>query len=1510
MRKMLMTILALVGASSLFVPVRVYADIEQAMWPEKRDVTRAARLRTSLDLVDPDTVFIGHIDDPSYTAGGTMQAGGVGPYRVGRGPNFPTRSGVPTTIGDNGTWSFDRFQPASGTGPTFRPAENDSLFGWWPVARPYQSGATTFGDFKRAFQGLDYGNQVNYVINLGAPKRTFGVTGLWHRDAGNTVVYGAGNTILGPTGLPSGTNPQPVLWSPTEVGGAGSTASAWMGIRSHGDLSHRDSFGGTGNPFDASLLQYNGNNGFNQVGSVAVNGTDHNFPGYGSQLDQMLYRDVHLNEGDGLTISFNFSTNMSTSVNSTPGAQVGWFDKDPISNAQIGVGAAATPSNDGNFICASVAGPNAPIDSFMVYVGAPVDDNNVTFSAPLFVGVNEITTVYDKQRRWFSEVLQITGPGGIIGKEIVSTAGINAPAPVSCNVGALYPTELQAIKDADGSTGDGGTVRIVFRVKTNRGFDDENAGNPSSSFNSGTRGAAIVDNVVVNSWAAANGNFEAADAINNDTGVAADAAWKSTGKPPAIYFHVHSVALGQGLVFNDPCGGQDSPDRQCNLYGNVITSGDHDAAEKDGGLFGSNTQDRQRWFVSPTINLSSTGNGPGFYNAMGVDDDIARTTLDYGVVHSYYNAGHVNATTETGNFVSTGFQTYPARQINGNISWGEARHTASIFFYGAPRGCFETDAILNGNGGAKENGLVITTNAENRPDSLRVYFQRINRCYTFTALTAATCSPTVGDNVGTYFDNISVMLTDGAPPPTLSIPIWMLINDAFPANGTNALIPAGFDTCAAQIRIGLNNAANTGNASRPAITGDSVVVTASGAGVRLDMVFRVLPGPGNYVTTGSKSSGPAQRPDVPVKVAATAGDGTFFGSYMANTGQFGSQADHIGQGPGGTNWNQNIWNSARCDTIENNLFPTANNISNVGLVPGFYASMYHESDPKFGTLGALKNKCVMLAPGGFTNSINIRCDGVLSNWNAYSPALGVFTSGWDSNVQTREYSKIIPDGLLTPGSHVEYFFRKSAVTNSAVFEMCPDTNLIVPQSAEGSNDGHRWQQFGVLPDRWKDGAWSIADRNAPAPACMLYVDWEDRRGDERLWVGIADSIGATASTRFGAHNGWHARGDQDITVAIATDPTIAVYTHGGQPGTIWDMFGVKASESSTTSSSLGSRATTAGTGFQTGKSNLNGPTGLMLRNYYRVLLALTGDLNAGNIGPYADKGDNDVGLLQDFASGTAGTSQPRAIWFQGRNFMEGQITGGGAAHALFVNSFFGAGLSTGDYRFFAGNTNNITDLIPVAPINTTGTIYGMLNLCTITNDALTLSGTFGSAMTAKYPDTGTGTNPKIASVYAPSSLPATTHPMITLVDGFRISSLGTRNTLTSIGRIDYYYNVITNLFGSLNCLLAPGGPVSAGENPNQALVNFLALRSENPFRGGAAKISFGITRKEKVELKVYDVTGRLVKTLANREFNAGSHDLFWDGSNDDGSRVSRGVYFYQLRTPSFVSQKKLAVLKD
>jgi hypothetical protein len=160
---------------------------------------------------------------------------------------------------------------------------------------------------------------------------------------------------------------------------------------------------------------------------------------------------------------------------------------------------------------------------------------------------------------------------------------------------------------------------------------------------------------------------------------------------------------------------------------------------------------------------------------------------------------------------------------------------------------------------------------------------------------------------------------------------------------------------------------------------------------------------------------------------------------------------------------------------------------------------------------------------------------------------------------TKEFSPIIPDGLLTPGSHVQYFFRKShAADPNLNYAMCPDTNLITPQAREGSTDQHRWQQFGVLPDRWKNAAFGGA-----GSACMLYVDLNDRRGNEGRFVGVMDSIGATAAAKWGAHNGWHAAGTFNITTYnAATNPGGATVSNkNSQPGTTWDMYGVKASES-------------------------------------------------------------------------------------------------------------------------------------------------------------------------------------------------------------------------------------------------------------------------------------------------------------------------------------------------------------
>ena len=63
--------------------------------------------------------------------------------------------------------------------------------------------------------------------------------------------------------------------------------------------------------------------------------------------------------------------------------------------------------------------------------------------------------------------------------------------------------------------------------------------------------------------------------------------------------------------------------------------------------------------------------------------------------------------------------------------------------------------------------------------------------------------------------------------------------------------------------------------------------------------------------------------------------------------------------------------------------------------------------------------------------------------------------------------------------------------------------------------------------------------------------------------------------------------------------------------------------------------------------------------------------------------------------------------------------------------------------------------------------------------------------------------------------------------------------------------------------------------------------------------------------RVYDVSGRLVRTLADRNFEAGPHTLTWDGTDDHGRQMERGVYFTQVRYAStrFTDAKKLTVLK-
>ncbi len=62
-------------------------------------------------------------------------------------------------------------------------------------------------------------------------------------------------------------------------------------------------------------------------------------------------------------------------------------------------------------------------------------------------------------------------------------------------------------------------------------------------------------------------------------------------------------------------------------------------------------------------------------------------------------------------------------------------------------------------------------------------------------------------------------------------------------------------------------------------------------------------------------------------------------------------------------------------------------------------------------------------------------------------------------------------------------------------------------------------------------------------------------------------------------------------------------------------------------------------------------------------------------------------------------------------------------------------------------------------------------------------------------------------------------------------------------------------------------------------------------------------------LRVYDLTGRLVRTLVSGATQAGSLVVTWDGLDERGRRVASGVYLYRLEAPGVAMTKKMTLLK-
>jgi hypothetical protein len=111
---------------------------------------------------------------------------------------------------------------------------------------------------------------------------------------------------------------------------------------------------------------------------------------------------------------------------------------------------------------------------------------------------------------------------------------------------------------------------------------------------------------------------------------------------------------------------------------------------------------------------------------------------------------------------------------------------------------------------------------------------------------------------------------------------------------------------------------------------------------------------------------------------------------------------------------------------------------------------------------------------------------------------------------------------------------------------------------------------------------------------------------------------------------------------------------------------------------------------------------------------------------------------------------------------------------------------------------------------------------------------------------------------------------------------------------------------SVVAILGPDWVVAAGDTPPAR--TFLAQNRPNPFNP-TTTIAFGVAEPGNVTIRVYEASGRRVRTLVDRHYAQGQFTVTWNGRDDTSQPAASGVYFYTLETGGHRVTRKLVLLK-
>ena len=119
-------------------------------------------------------------------------------------------------------------------------------------------------------------------------------------------------------------------------------------------------------------------------------------------------------------------------------------------------------------------------------------------------------------------------------------------------------------------------------------------------------------------------------------------------------------------------------------------------------------------------------------------------------------------------------------------------------------------------------------------------------------------------------------------------------------------------------------------------------------------------------------------------------------------------------------------------------------------------------------------------------------------------------------------------------------------------------------------------------------------------------------------------------------------------------------------------------------------------------------------------------------------------------------------------------------------------------------------------------------------------------------------------------------------------------------------------------VISENGPLTLGVNASDAVLSIydallpdeFALHQNypNPFNP-VTTLRYDLPENGLVNITIYDMLGRQVKTLVYQTQEAGYRSIVWNATNDYGKPVSAGIYLYQIQAGKYISTKKMVLLK-